>query len=87
MELKLFPEQYFLVVSTVISGISVTAKYYPGRGCGLSTPYRYFKEEPSDKTLLKCAFVGENHLTVPIKKRTEPFDPTGNGKKNRQFRP
>ena len=36
--------------------------YYPGRGCGLTTPFRYFLIEPDDKSLLKCAFVGEEHF-------------------------
>ncbi len=41
----------------------ISAKYYPGRGCGLTTKFRFFESEPADKTLLKCAFVGE-HIKI-----------------------
>ncbi len=52
-----------LVIGKISDGIDDA--YYPGRGCGLGTPYRYFLTEPDDKSLLKCAFVGSKfaHLS------------------------
>jgi hypothetical protein len=34
-------------------------RVYPGRGCGINNPIRFFETEPEDKSLLVCAIVGK----------------------------
>ncbi len=43
--------------------------YFPGRGCGISEPYKTIYELPEDTSDLKCVFYKEKQNSYPRKRK------------------
>lgn len=57
---------------------SESVQYFPGRGCGTTTEIKHYYSMPSDKSLLKCAYViqmpkrNEGYSEVKAKEAKDP---------------